>query len=40
MSQRIRKTKSADEARAWVLELLNQPPKALGVTAGAHKGEA
>ena len=36
----IRKTKSADETRAWVLELVRQPPKAFGVTAGAHKGEA
>jgi hypothetical protein len=37
---KIRKTKSDEETKALVLELVSQPPKALGVTAGAHKGEA
>jgi len=37
---KIRKAKSAEETKAWMLELVSQPPKALGVTAGAHKGEA
>jgi hypothetical protein len=37
---KTRKTRSDEETKAWLLELVGQPPKALGVTAGAHKGEA
>jgi hypothetical protein len=40
MSRKPRKIKTAAETRAWVIELVNQPPKMVGVTAGAHKGEA
>lgn len=36
---KIRQTRSDEETKAWVLELVSQPPKAVGVTAGRFKGE-
>jgi hypothetical protein len=36
---KIRKIKRADETRAWVIGLVSQAPKALGVTAGRGQGE-